>query len=136
MSWLIYTIIGITIFGISFIFEFIRDFYGMIWEGLAGLLEEILGEFGEGIIYVISFEWVGDIPEFFGAMFDDLGSVSVYGLAFAMMGTMLIYFTRNQMIAPFVKYYSPSGRVFWTIATYATVFIGGYLMGKFFENTG
>jgi len=39
------------------------------------------------------------------------------------------------MITPFVQYYDPVPRMFWTIATYLVVFLGGYFLGKSFEKS-
>jgi hypothetical protein len=132
---IIYIIIAIAIFLISLLFESVRDFFSEILDFIGGLLEDAFGDFGDSIFYVISFEWVTDIPDFFGSMFEGMGEFSLYGLAFGTLGTVLIFYTHDYMIAPFVQYYDPFMKTFWTIATYVTVFVGGYLMGKYFENT-
>ena len=112
-------ILGAIILGfiISLFFEEARDFYSDI------------------LTYIISFEWLSDLGDLFGSMFENIGEFSVYGLGFGVLGTTLIFFTRDYMITPFVQYYPPVQATFWTIATYITVFIGGYLLGKAFENT-
>lgn len=132
---MIYTGVGIILFAISLFFEEGRDFWEGVLEFILEFLEDSLGDFGEGIIYIISFEWIGDIPEFFESMFEDITDFSTYGLAFGLLSLILIYFTRSYMIEPFVQFYKPMARIFWTIATYVTVFVGGYLLGKHFENT-
>ncbi len=134
-NWLIYTLIGVGLFIISLFFEFMRDIYEDILDFIGDVFEDILGDFGEGLFYVISFEWVGDIPDFFGTMFDDISEFSVYGLVFGIIGFVTIFLLREQMVTPFVSYFAPAAKIFWTIATYVTVFIGGYMMGKFFENS-
>lgn len=134
-TWLIYTLSGIGIFLISLFFEPARDFYEEILGFLEDILGDIFGDFGDGLFYVISFEWVGDIPDFFGTMFEDITDLSTYGFAFGLMAVILIFYLREQMITPFIQYFTPVGRIFWTIATYVTVFVGGYFMGKFFENS-
>jgi hypothetical protein len=132
---IIYVIIAIAIFLISLLFESVRDVYSSILDFIGELLGDALGDFGDSLFYVISFEWITDIPDFFGSMFEGMTEISVYGIGFGALGTILIYFTRDYMITPFVQYYDPFMRTFWTITTFATVFIGGYLMGKYFENT-
>jgi hypothetical protein len=134
VNWL-YIAIPIGLFIISLFFETMRDIYGEAIGFITDIIEDIFGDFGEGLIYVITFEWVGDIPDFFGSMFEDITEFSIYGIAFGLVGLILIFYLRSYTIEPFVQYYSGLAKTFWTIATYGGVFIGGYLMGKFFENT-
>ena len=116
-KWLIVTLFGVGIFIISLFFEEMRDYYEEAFE------------------YIISFEWFSDFWDFVSPAFEDIGEFSFYGLAFGLLSIMLIFFTRSYMITPFVKFYEPVGRIFWTIATYVTVFGGGYFLGRAFENT-
>jgi hypothetical protein len=102
-------------FIVSLFFEESREFYSTIFEFI-----------GEGL---------SSIWELITSGFENITEVSVYGLAFAVLGTTLIFFTREWMITPFVQYYNPPERIFWTVATYITVFLGGYFLGKAFENT-
>ena len=132
---IIYLLIGVSLFIISLFFESARDFYSEILGYLEDILGDVLGDFGEGVFYFISFEWIGDIPDFFGSMFENITEFSVYGVAFGFSAFILIFYTKDYMITPFLKFYSPIGQIFWTLATYITVFVGGYLMGKRFENT-
>ncbi len=125
MDWLIITLIGIGGFIISLFFEEARDLYS-----------EILETIMEGIGYFFTFEWIGDIGELFGSMFENIGELSMYGLGFGLLGFGLIFATRSYMVEPFVDSFPPIQRTLWTIATYITVFIGSYLLGKGFENTG
>lgn len=96
---------------------------------------EQLDNIWEGILYFFSFQWISDVWEFVGSAFENLNEISIYGIAFALVGTGVIFYVRDYMIEPFVKYYSPMGRISWTIATYVAVAIAGYLLGKAFENT-
>ena len=123
-NWLIGLIIGIVAFIIGFFIEPVRDFYEEVWEYISEALE-----------YIIGFEWLGDFWDFISSAFEDIGELSFYGLAFGLIGIGLIFFTRNYMITPFVQYYDPIPRMFWTIATYIVVFIGSYFLGRAFENT-
>lgn len=134
-NWIFYTGLGLILFIIGLFIEPVRDLYIEVWDFIVSIFDDFLGDLADGIIYIITFQWVADIPDFFGTMFDDITEFSLYGIAFGLMALILIYYIRSYMIEPFVQYYSPTGRAFWTIATYVTVFIGGYFMGKFFENS-
>jgi hypothetical protein len=48
---------------------------------------------------------------------------------------MTVYFLREWMLMPFLKYYSWSGQLLWGGLTYIGCFVAGYLMGKAFDNT-
>lgn len=108
-------------FIVALIFEDSRDYIFEIFE------------------YIISFEWTEDIADFFSSMFEDIGEFSIYGLIFGIIsaGTILYieFYTRFKPVSSFTDYLSPLERVFWNIATYVGCFVGGYFMGKFFENT-
>jgi MFS superfamily sulfate permease-like transporter len=122
-TWIIVAI-ATGLFIIGFFIESVRDFYEEVWEYLS-----------EGIMYVISFEWISDFWEFISSAFEDIGEFSIYGLAFGLSAVGLIFYLRDYMIVPFIQYYEPIARMFWTVATYITVFVGGYFLGKAFENT-
>lgn len=124
-NWLIYTLICVGAFIISLLFENVREFYS---EQL-----EILWEFIESFF---SFEWISDLFDFIGSAFEDISELSAYGLTFGVLSFILIFYLRDKMITPFVQYYSPTEKIFWTIITYVVVFLGGYFLGKAFENTG
>jgi len=122
VNWL-YIVIPVGLFIISLFFEDVREVYGEIWETIT-----------DGFTYIISFDWFGDAWEFISGAFENLSEFSIYGLSFGTLAVVLIFFLRGQMIEPFVQYYQPAGRIFWTIATYVTVFVGGYFLGRAFEN--
>lgn len=89
----------------------------------------------ESLEYIYTFEWWSDLWDFISAGFEDIGELSFWGLGFGLLSVMLIFYIRGYTITPFVQYYQPFGRVFWTALTYIIVFIGGYLLGRAFENT-
>lgn len=99
------------------------------------VFEEIWDYIVEGWEYLISFEWLTDIWEFFGSMFENLGDFSVIGLTLGLVGSGVIYLARDYMLKPFLIHMSPMGSIFWGGATYLGTFAAGYLMGKHFDNT-
>lgn len=99
------------------------------------MIDEIWDWITEKISYIFSFEWFSDLGEFFGAMFSGLTELSIYGLFFGAIGFGTIFFLRNYMLVPFTSKMTPFSAIFWTIATYISTFIAGYLVGKGFENT-
>lgn len=139
MEWYYY--VGGVVVGliVALIFETSREFIVNIFEDLFDFLGDILGDvfgdFGEGIIYVISFEWVGDIPEFFGSMFEGLSEFSWWGITFGLFTTSITYFLSDYLLTPFLQYYTPSGKILWGVITYLGTFGAGYFLGKHFENT-
>jgi MFS superfamily sulfate permease-like transporter len=116
-NWLILMIVGIGGFIISLFFEDARDWYIDTWES------------------IITGEIFGNLWDFISGAFENIGEFSFYGLGFGALAVVLIYYLRNWMIQPFVQYFSPAGQLFWTIATYVVVFVGGYFMGNAFENS-
>ncbi len=122
MNWLIILIIVALLVAGAFI-EVIRDFYELIWEYIS-----------EALVYAISFEWLSDVWELMGSAFEGLSEFSVYGLAFGIATAGFTFLLRKQILQSFTQYMSPTSKVFWTIATYAGCFIGGYVLGKGFEN--
>jgi hypothetical protein len=144
VTWLWYVIGLVITFIVTLFFEAIRDFYMDILDSITDLIEDIFGDLGEGFVYVITFEWVGDIPDFFSSMFEDLGEFSIYGLTFGILSIGMMYATRYinlagsgmGLIESMTQYMSPTQRIFWTIASYVGSFIAGYFIGKYFENTG
>lgn len=89
----------------------------------------------DGLSYTFTFEWLGDLGEFFGAMFDGISEFSVTGLVLGALGVGVVYGLREWMLMPFLKYYPLSGQILWGGITYVGCFIAGYLMGKAFDNT-
>lgn len=116
-NWLVIGLIVLGAFIVSLFFEDARGWYAEIWD------------------YIITFEWWSEFWEFIGSAFENIGEFSYYGLVFGLLGAGLIFALREQMIEPFLKFYKPAGRLFWTIVTYIGVFLGGYFMGKAFENS-
>jgi len=123
-DWIIWAIVGVVALAISLFVEPVREF-----------LAEQLSALGEQVAAFFTFQWVTEIPDFFGNMFEDLGSFSVYGVAFALIGGGMVFAFRGQMLEPFIQGFGPTGQVTWTVITYAGVILAGYLLGKSFENT-
>ena len=99
------------------------------------VFEEIWDSIVDGFAYVFSFEWFGDVGEFFGTMFENMAEFSIIGATFGLISFGTIYFARNYMLNPFLIHMGPVESIFWATATYLGSFIGGYLLGKHFENT-
>ncbi len=114
-TWLITLLIAAGGILVSFFFEAGRDFWADVWDYLV-----------DGIC---------EIPDFFASMFENIGELSFYGLGFGALSFILIFALRKRMIEPFVAAFPPAGKLFWTIVTYIGVFVGGYFIGKHFENT-
>lgn len=94
------------------------------------MFDDILDWFGEAWDYIIDFEWLSDVAEFFTGMFEDIGEFSFIGLGFGLCVFLLVYALRNYMINPFVQYMSPISKIFWTVITYGGCVVMGYLVGK------
>ena len=92
---------------------------GDIWDAIC-----------DGVAYVFSFEWLGDIAEFFSSLFENIGEFSIIGLAFGLVGVITIYLARDYMLYPFLIHMDPTMAIFWGVATYIGTFIAGYLVGK------
>ncbi len=85
--------------------------------------------------YIIEFEWVGDIGEFFSSMFENITEFSIIGIVFGLVGSGTVYFARSYMLNSFTQHMTPASAIFWSAATYFGTFMAGYLLGKHFENT-
>jgi len=90
-----------------------------IWDGIAGAWE-----------YIIGFEWVSDIGEFFGGMFENMGDFSIGGAVFGLCSFGLIFVLRDYMLSPFLLHMGHFEALFWGVATYICTFVIGYLVGK------
>ena len=95
------------------------------------MIDEILDFFG----YIFSFEWLGDVWDFIGSMFENITEFSVYGIFFGVIGFGTIFFLRDFMLNPFLAHMGQVEALFWMIATYICTAIAGYLIGAHFENT-
>lgn len=116
---------------------------------LMDMAEDAWDFFVDGISYLFSFEWVGDVFEgmgdFFGAMFEGITEFSFMGVTFGILSVSASYATKflnvsgtdKQMtlIASMTQYMPLKQKIIWTIASYVGAFIGGYLLGRYFENT-
>lgn len=99
------------------------------------MIEEIWDAICDVWEYIISFNWLEDIWDFFGTMIEGISEFSVLGLVFGIIGFGTIYLARNYMLVPFLEHMDPTEAVLWGGATYLGTFIAGYLVGKHFENT-
>ncbi len=98
-------------------------------------LDDIWDSIVDSFAYIFSFEWVSDMWEFFGSMFENLSEISITGLIFGLIGAGTIFIARDYMLGPFLKHMGPMESMFWAVATYLGCFVAGYLIGKRFENT-
>jgi hypothetical protein len=103
-----------------------------MWE----FLEDIWDWIVDAFIYVFTFEWFGDVADFFASMFENLGEFSIFGLVFGVIGAGTVYLARDYMLHPFLVHFSPAMAIFWGAVTYIGTFFAGYLVGNHFENTG
>ena len=99
-------------------------------------LSDLWDSFKDAMITFFSFGWVSDLWEGITGSFDNIGELSVFGVVFGLVGAGIVFLLRNQMLEPFLRFYSPPERLFWSIVTYAGTFIAGYFMGKYFESNG
>ena len=97
---------------------------------LMDYIEDAWDQLIEGVEYFLSFEWIGDVLEFFGGMFEDIGEFSYFGLIFALLVIIFIYYTSQYMLDPFLVHMSKGTAFFWEITTYGGSAILGYLVGK------
>jgi len=98
-------------------------------------LDDVWDSIVDSFAYIFSFEWLGEMWEFFGSMFENLSEISMMGLVFGLIGAGTIFVARNYMLQPFLIHMGPMEAIFWGAATYLGTFIAGYLVGKGFENT-
>lgn len=89
----------------------------------------------EAFVSIITFEWLGSLWEIISGAFEGLGEFSMYGLTFGILTTVFLFAVSKWTLAPFLVYYTPTGKIVWTVITYAGTFVAGYLMGKGFENS-
>lgn len=112
---------------------------------LLDMLEDAWGGLVDGFGYVFGFEWLEDVGEFFGSMFENIGEFSFLGLTFGVLSVGFSYATKflnftgadKQMtlIASMVQYMPPTQRIVWSVLSYVGAFVAGYFVGKHFENT-
>ncbi len=97
---------------------------------LMDLIEDAWEQLLEGVEYFFSFEWIGDVWEFFGGMFEDIGDFSYLGLIFSLLIIIFIYYSSPYMLEPFLEHMSMGTAFFWKYATYGGSAVMGYLVGK------
>ena len=99
------------------------------------MIEEAWDAIVDGVAYIFSFEWLGDVWEFIGSMFENMSEFSVIGLIFGLIGFGTVFLARDYMLGPFLKHMGPVEAMLWAGATYLGCFIAGYMVGKHFQNT-
>jgi len=99
------------------------------------MIDEIIDYLMDGLSYIFSFEWIGDIWEFMGSMFENISELSPIGIVFGLIGFATIYIARDYMLNPFLVHMSAGASFFWMVATYLGSFAGGYLVGNHFQNS-
>lgn len=99
------------------------------------ILEEGWDIIVESLEYVFTFEWFGDFWESLTGIFDNIGELSILGIAFGLLSAGIVYGLKDFMLMPFLKYYDPIGQIVWGGITYVGCFVAGYLLGKHFENS-
>ena len=102
---------------------------------LLDYLEEGWDYLSEGFSYFISFEWIGDVVEFFSSMFENIGDFSITGLILGILVCGLIYFLSPYMLDVFTDKMDTLSGIFWKLMTYVVSAVAGYLVGKRMENT-
>jgi len=99
------------------------------------MLEEIWDNILDGLSYLFGFEWLGDIWECVGSMFENISDFSILGSVLGLIGFLTVFLLRKFMLNPFLLHMGPIESIFWSAATYVGTFVAGYLVGKHFENT-
>ena len=116
-NWIYYIGVLIVAFIVALFFDDSRDWLEDAWS------------------YIKDFEWWEDLKDLLGSSFEGLGEFSMYGLVFGIVSVVVLYLLSSYTLAPFLAYYSATGKILWGGITYVGTFIAGYLMGKHFENT-
>jgi hypothetical protein len=96
---------------------------------------EIFDSIADGFDYVIHFEWLGDIGEFFSDAFSNLSELSTYGIGFGIGGVIFLLVTKQWMLDSFIKLMPPTKGLITTILTFIVTFIACYFLGNRFQNT-
>ena len=117
IEWYYYVIGGVVALIVAFLIEDSRDFLVEAFE------------------YIISFEFLEDIGEFFSTIFEGISEFSIYGIVFGALTTIALYLLSDWTLAPFLAYYTPTGKIVWGAITYVGTFISGYMMGVYYENS-
>lgn len=100
------------------------------------MIEEAWDAICDGFEYIVTFEFFGDLLEFIGSAFEDIGEISLIGFIFGAIGVLTIYLARDYMLKPFLMHMGSMEAILWGGATYVGTFVAGYLLGKAFENAG
>lgn len=94
--------------------------------GLSDIWDGILDE----LDYLIHFEWISDIGEFFSGFFDNIGEFSFAGLAYGAILTLMVFLMRKYV-------FTLIHNVVVQIMFYIITFVAGYFLGRrVFEESG
>ena len=91
---------------------------GSIWDAMLDELD-----------YLIHFEWISDIGEFFSGMFTDISEISYVGLAYGVIMVVLVYLFRKSVFA-FVNTMEPGVKIIAYPVFFIFAFVIGYIMGR------
>ena len=75
------------------------------------------------------------VLEFFSGMFENIGEFSVTGLILGITAVAFVIVLGKWTLDPFLKFYSPIMKIVMTGLVYLVNFVGGYLLGNYFENS-
>ena len=99
-------------------------------------LDDIWDSITDCFFYVISFEWFGDIRDFIGGMFENMGEFSIMGLVFGILTFLFVFLLKDYMLQPFLDHMSSTSAIFWSVMTYLCCIVVGYFVGKqMFDNS-
>lgn len=107
-----------------------------MWDEIADFFTDAWDYIWDFLVYLFTFEWFGDVGDFFSTMFEGFWELSIFGIFFGIVGTATVYLARNYMLYPFLVHFSPVMAIVWGAVTYIGTFIAGYMVGKYFENSG
>ena len=93
------------------------------------MLGDIWDRIVEETAYFFSFEWLGDIGEFFSGIFENIGEFSPIGTIYGLIMLALTYAFRKSVFV-FVESLGTVGKAFWYPVFYIFAFAIGYIMGR------
>jgi|SRR6056297_1087637 len=100
--------------------------------GLAEIWEDFVDDLG----YIIRFEWLSDVGEFFSDMFEGANEFSTTGLFFGALAVLFVFLVRKQMLLPFLEPMNPIGKIIWGGMAYVVSGVAGYFIGKTVMDNG
>lgn len=76
--------------------------------------------------YIYTFEFLGDVGEYFSGFFENITELSVGGIIFGIIGVILTHITVGKL--NFIANQGAVGGLFWRIVMYIFSFVLTYLM--------